>query len=131
MGRLSARQVIVEGILAARGQADHYLVHNFNDLPNNIAAVAAGTLFEQILNRRADYSLGVADGATPAIRRRALASDTAMWYPPSHVEARLRLCPGQQGHDTGALQAYLGHKNIQHTVRYTELSPGRFKDFWR
>ena len=30
-----------------------------------------------------------------------------------------------------ALQAYLGHRNIQHTVRYTELSPGRFKDFWR
>jgi site-specific recombinase XerD len=30
-----------------------------------------------------------------------------------------------------ALQAYLGHKNIQHTVRYTELSPDRFKDFWR
>jgi len=24
--------------------------------------------------------------------------------------------------DTRALQAYLGHKNIQHTVRYTELS---------
>jgi type 1 fimbriae regulatory protein FimB/type 1 fimbriae regulatory protein FimE len=29
-----------------------------------------------------------------------------------------------RGHDTRALQAYLGHKNIQHTVRYTELSPG-------
>jgi type 1 fimbriae regulatory protein FimB/type 1 fimbriae regulatory protein FimE len=36
-----------------------------------------------------------------------------------------------KGHDTRALQAYLGHKNIQHTVRYTELSPLRFKDFWR
>ena len=35
------------------------------------------------------------------------------------------------GHDTRALQAYLGHKNIQHTVRYTELTPTRFKDFWR
>jgi hypothetical protein len=30
-----------------------------------------------------------------------------------------------------ALQAYMGHKNIQHTVRYTELAPGRFKDFWK
>jgi type 1 fimbriae regulatory protein FimB/type 1 fimbriae regulatory protein FimE len=30
------------------------------------------------------------------------------------------------GHDTRALQAYLGHKNIQHTVRYTELAPDRF-----
>lgn len=36
-----------------------------------------------------------------------------------------------KGHDTRALQHYLGHKNIQHTVRYTELSPARFKDFWR
>jgi site-specific recombinase XerD len=33
------------------------------------------------------------------------------------------------GHDTRALQAYLGHRNIQHTVRYTELAPDRFKDF--
>jgi type 1 fimbriae regulatory protein FimB/type 1 fimbriae regulatory protein FimE len=36
-----------------------------------------------------------------------------------------------RGHDTRALQAYLGHKNIQHTVRYTELSSNRFKNFWR
>jgi site-specific recombinase XerD len=36
-----------------------------------------------------------------------------------------------KGVDTRALQGYLGHKNIQHTVRYTELSPDRFKDFWR
>ena len=35
------------------------------------------------------------------------------------------------GHDTRALQAYLGHKNIVHTVRYTELAPTRFKNFWR
>jgi integrase len=36
-----------------------------------------------------------------------------------------------KGHDTRSLQAYLGHRNIQHTVRYTELSPTRFRDFWR
>ncbi len=36
-----------------------------------------------------------------------------------------------KGHDTRAIQAYLGHWNIQHTVRYTELSPDRFKGFWR
>ena len=35
------------------------------------------------------------------------------------------------GHDTRALQHYLGHMNIQHTVRYTEMAPDRFKDFWR
>jgi type 1 fimbriae regulatory protein FimB/type 1 fimbriae regulatory protein FimE len=36
-----------------------------------------------------------------------------------------------KGHDTRALQAYLGHKNIQHTALYTELAPTRFKNFWR
>src|SRR5258705_1896743 len=35
-----------------------------------------------------------------------------------------------KGHDTRSLQAYLGHKNIQHTVRYTDMAPGRFKNFW-
>jgi type 1 fimbriae regulatory protein FimB/type 1 fimbriae regulatory protein FimE len=36
-----------------------------------------------------------------------------------------------QGVDTRSLQHYLGHKNIQHTVRYSELSPDRFRDFWK
>jgi type 1 fimbriae regulatory protein FimB/type 1 fimbriae regulatory protein FimE len=36
-----------------------------------------------------------------------------------------------KGVDTRALQHYLGHKNIQHTVRYTELAADRFKYFWR
>ena len=36
-----------------------------------------------------------------------------------------------KGHDTRSLQAYLGHTNIQHTVKYTELSSNRFKNFWR
>ena len=35
------------------------------------------------------------------------------------------------GHDTRAIQHYLGHRNIQHTVRYTEMAPDRFKGFWQ
>ena len=35
-----------------------------------------------------------------------------------------------RGTDTRTLQDYLGHRNIQHTVRYTELAPHRFKDLW-
>jgi integrase len=31
-----------------------------------------------------------------------------------------------QGLDTRLIQDYLGHQNINHTVRYTELAPGRF-----
>ena len=36
-----------------------------------------------------------------------------------------------EGHDTRARRHYLGHKNIQHTVRYPKLAPDRFNDFWR
>ena len=35
-----------------------------------------------------------------------------------------------RGHDTRAIQDYLGHKNIQHTVRYTAMAPHRFENFW-
>jgi hypothetical protein len=35
------------------------------------------------------------------------------------------------GHDTRSILHYLGHRNVQHTVRYTELAPTRFKDFWK
>ena len=35
------------------------------------------------------------------------------------------------GHDTRAIQAFLGHRCITHTCRYTELSPDRFKNFWQ
>jgi type 1 fimbriae regulatory protein FimB/type 1 fimbriae regulatory protein FimE len=35
------------------------------------------------------------------------------------------------GTDTRTIQAYLGHKSIQHTVRYTELAPTRFKSLFR
>ncbi len=35
------------------------------------------------------------------------------------------------GHDTRAIQHYMGHRNIQHTVRYTELTPDRFNGFWK
>jgi integrase len=36
-----------------------------------------------------------------------------------------------RGTDTRTLQAYLGHRSIQSTVRYTELAPSRFKNLWR
>jgi type 1 fimbriae regulatory protein FimB/type 1 fimbriae regulatory protein FimE len=34
------------------------------------------------------------------------------------------------GHDTRAIQDWLGHRSIQHTTRYTQLSAAPFKDFW-
>jgi type 1 fimbriae regulatory protein FimB/type 1 fimbriae regulatory protein FimE len=34
------------------------------------------------------------------------------------------------GVSTGIIQKYLGHRNIQHTVHYTELSAKQFKNLW-
>jgi hypothetical protein len=45
------------------------------------------------------------------------------------TRTRFGICSGKQGHDASALQAYLGHKNIQHSVCYTELSPKRSRIF--
>ncbi|MFN0162831.1 MAG: tyrosine-type recombinase/integrase, partial [Burkholderiales bacterium] len=54
-----------------------------------------------------------------------------------HVEGELHLLRhacgyhlANAGHDTRAIQHYLGHRNITHTVRYTELNPDRFNAFW-
>ena len=35
------------------------------------------------------------------------------------------------GRDTRSIQYYLGHKNIQNTVSCTQISPSRFKGFWK
>ena len=35
-----------------------------------------------------------------------------------------------KGHDTRAIQDYLGHRDIHHTVRYTRMAPQRFESFW-
>ena len=33
--------------------------------------------------------------------------------------------------DTRSVQHYMGHKNIQHIVRCTELATDRFDSFWK
>jgi len=42
-----------------------------------------------------------------------------------------RASPRGNGVDTRTIQAYLGHRNIMHTVRYTQLAPDRFRTLWR
>jgi len=69
-----------------------------------------------------------AEGARKAILNAAI---KACWrFDP---ELQRWLCPDcVRARDASeAPQAWLGHRNIQHTVRYTELAPDRFKDFWR
>src|SRR5450631_4892090 len=36
-----------------------------------------------------------------------------------------------QGADTRLIQDYLGHRNIQHTVKYTATNPARFEKLWQ
>jgi Phage integrase family len=76
---------------------------------------------------------GGASGTAPKQWRRApVAQEGALvgTAPRALRHRRLRALTNA-GHDTRSLQAYLGHRNIQHTVGYTELVPDRFKDLWR
>ena len=53
---------------------------------------------------------------------------------PVHVHMLRHACGyalANAGHDTRRIQDWLGHRSIQHTVRYSELSAAPFKDFWR
>ena len=73
---------------------------------------------------------------TPAGFRKLLAriGVTAKLPFPVHPHMLRHACGyklANDGQDTRALQHYLGHKNITHTVRYTELSHDRFKTFWK
>ena len=36
-----------------------------------------------------------------------------------------------KGVDVRTIQNYLGHRRLEHTVRYTELAPGRFDGLWK
>ena len=36
-----------------------------------------------------------------------------------------------KGHDTRAIQGWLGHRSIMSTAVDTALTPNRFRDFWR
>jgi type 1 fimbriae regulatory protein FimE len=64
----------------------------------------------------------------------ARAGEEARFGFPVHPHMLRHACGfklANEGHDTRAIQHYLGHQNIQHTVRYTELAADRFKTFWR
>ena len=63
----------------------------------------------------------------------ARAGDKARFGFPIHPHMLRHACGfklANEGHDTRAIQHYLGHRNIQHTVRYTEMAADRFKRFW-
>jgi type 1 fimbriae regulatory protein FimB/type 1 fimbriae regulatory protein FimE len=70
-----------------------------------------------------------APGFSRMVERGATAAD-----PSIKAHAHRHACGyklANDGHDTRAIQAYLSHRNIQNTTRYTALVPHRFKDFFR
>ena len=70
-------------------------------------------------------------GFAKLVERAGEAADLGLPAHPHMLRHACGFALASKGHDTRALQAYLGHRNIHHTVRYTELSPDRFKNFWR
>jgi site-specific recombinase XerD len=71
------------------------------------------------------------DGVRKMITRTGVEAELSFAVHPHMLRHACGFKLANDGHDTRALQLWLGHRNIQHTVRYTELSPSRFKSFWR
>jgi len=72
-----------------------------------------------------------APGFSRMVERAAVAADLGI---KAHAHMLRHACGyklANDGVDTRSLQAYLGHRNIQNTTRYTALAPGRFKGFWK
>jgi integrase len=91
-------------------------------------ASAAGARHVFVSERGSPFSTA---GFARLIERAGEAAKVGLKVHPHMLRHACGFALANAGHDTRSLQAYLGHKNIQHTVRYTELAPDRFKDFWR
>jgi type 1 fimbriae regulatory protein FimB/type 1 fimbriae regulatory protein FimE len=72
-----------------------------------------------------------APGFSSMVERAAIAADLGI---KAHAHMLRHACSyklANDGHDTRSIQAYLGHRNIQNTTRYTALAPHRFREFFR
>ena len=65
-------------------------------------------------------------GFQAMVERAAKAAGFEMQIHPHMLRHACRFKLANEG-----VQAYLGHRSIQHTVRYTELAPTRFKSLFR
>jgi site-specific recombinase XerD len=84
--------------------------------------------FVFVSERNAPFST---EGFARLLQRAAKAAGITIRVHPHMLRHACGYKLANDGVDTRSLQSYLGHKNIQHTVRYTELAPGRFKGFWK
>jgi integrase len=70
-------------------------------------------------------------GFQAVVERAARAAGFEMKIHPHMLRHSCGYKLANDGIDTRTIQSYLGHKSIQHTVRYTELAPTRFKSLFR
>ena len=89
---------------------------------------AAGSPFVFVSERAAPFSTR---GFQATIERVAGAAGFEMKVHPHILRHACGYKLANDGVDTRTIQGYLGHKSIQHTVRYTELAPTRFKNLFR
>ena len=66
-----------------------------------------------------------------AIRRYGEAAGLPLPAHPHMLRHACGFALADQGADTRLIQDYLGHRNIQHTVRYTATNPARFERLWK
>ncbi len=66
-----------------------------------------------------------------AIRRYGEAAELEIAAHPHMLRHACGFALADQVADTPLIQDYLGHRNIQHTARYTVTNPARFEKLWR
>jgi len=103
--------------------------------PAGSCGPCAGLSGSKSRSRRSFSRLSGGAPFTPAglrkmVARLGVAADLGFPVHPHMLRHACGFKLANDGVDTRSLQAYLGHRNIQHTVRYTELAPARFKNFW-
>ncbi len=116
----------VERLIKAAGNNRH----GHRDSSMVLIAFRHGLRASELLDLRWDQ----VDFAGAVLHVRRVKNGTSSTHPLVHPHMLRHACGfalANQGVDTRSLQAYLGHRHIQNTVRYAELSPGRFKNFWR
>ena len=88
----------------------------------------AKSLFIFVSERGAPFSTA---GLAKLVERAGIEAKIPFKCHPHMLRHSTGYALANKGTDTRTLQAYLGHRSIQSTVRYTELAPGRFKNLWR
>jgi hypothetical protein len=70
-------------------------------------------------------------GFARMIERAAAAAGLELKAHPHMLRHACGYALANKGHDTRAIQGWLGHRSITSTAVYTALAPNRFKDCWR